>query len=213
MAPGLDGQGWRAGAALQRVRAAVERGADVDGVMASGYYTEDVAPLHHVAAIGNDRMARMLVEGLGANVDVVEPDDGSTPMHIASAAGNTEMVKTLAQLGANLDKPNIAGWTPLLMASWQGHTPTVIALLALGADPSIATTRATPDIPAGSTPLSIAQAKGHADVVHVLSGKAKSAKKAKGAKNKKSKGNKSGLKENIFVLKAYIRIGIQSIAM
>ena len=47
------------------VRAAVERGADVDGVMASGYGAENIAPLHHVAGRGNDRMVRLLVEGLG----------------------------------------------------------------------------------------------------------------------------------------------------
>ena len=53
------------------VRAAVERGADVDGVMASGYAAEDIAHLHHVAMEGTSSMVRLLVEGLGANVDVV----------------------------------------------------------------------------------------------------------------------------------------------
>ena len=47
---------------------------------------------------------------------------------------------------------------------------TVATLLALNADPSIATTQATNHVPAGSTPLSIAQAMGHADVVRVLNG-------------------------------------------
>ena len=46
----------------------------------------------------------------------------------------------------------------------------IIALLALGADPSIATTRAVGPFPAGSTPLSVAQSQGHADVVRVLNG-------------------------------------------
>ena len=62
----------------QGVRAAVERGADVDGVMASGYYIENFAPLHHVAHRGNSSMVRVLVEDLGANVDVVEPRYCST---------------------------------------------------------------------------------------------------------------------------------------
>jgi ankyrin repeat protein len=158
-------------------RAAVERGADVDALMASGYFNENVAPLHHVAALGNHHMARVLVERLGANLEVVGPD-GWTAMHCASATGKTETLKTLAQLGANIDKDDNSRVTPLLLASWADHTPVVIALLALGADPSIASTRVVDDIPSGSTPLSIAQAKGHADIVRILSGKPKSAKEA-----------------------------------
>ena len=42
------------------VRAAVERGADVDGVMASGYRGKNMAHLHHVAAHGNSSMVWLL---------------------------------------------------------------------------------------------------------------------------------------------------------
>ena len=86
-------------------------------------------------------------------------------MHFALANGQAEMVKTLAQLGANIDKQENDGVTPLLLASFKGRTLVVVALLALGADRSIASTQAFADIPGGSTPLSIAQAKGHADIV------------------------------------------------
>ena len=97
------------------VRAAVERGADVDGVMANGYAIENLAPLHHAAWPGNDRMVRLLVEGLGANVDVVDPG-GWTAMHAVSANGNAETVKTLAQLGANINRQDGNGRTPLLLS-------------------------------------------------------------------------------------------------
>ena len=103
------------------VRAAVERGADVDAAMASGYYIENVPHLHYVAACGNDRMVRLLVEDLGAKVDVVDPR-GGTAMHGASATGNTEVVKTLARLGANINKQDICGFTPLHFASWHADS-------------------------------------------------------------------------------------------
>ena len=66
------------------VRAAVERGADVDAVMASGYVIEHIAPLHHVAAGGNEGMVRVLVEDLGANVNVVMSQGDGLTAHALS---------------------------------------------------------------------------------------------------------------------------------
>ena len=63
-------------------------------------------------------------------------------MHWASVHGNTEMVKALAQFGASLDEQDNAGNAPA-HASYLRPNVGVVYDLALGADASIATTRAT----------------------------------------------------------------------
>ena len=90
------------------------------------------------------------------------------------------MVKTLAQLGANIDKQDVLGNTPLHARIVQRpnagrHRAPRPRGRSLHRHPH---ERArTDDIPAGSTPLSIAQAD--ADVVRILSKKAKSAEELK----------------------------------
>ena len=142
------------------VRAAVERGADVDGVMASGYVKENMAPLHHVAWNDTSSMVRILV-GLEANVNVEDPG-GMTAMHIASAKNKLKTVKTLAQLGANIDSQVNDGATPVYLASEFGHTETVRALAQLGANID------KPDDKHGCTPVFIASAYGHTETVRAL---------------------------------------------
>ena len=61
-----------------------------------------------------------------------------------------------------------AGWSPLFVAAWSGHAEVVAELLQHGADRSIATAQEHLEIPAGSTALSVAQLKGHQDVVDLL---------------------------------------------
>ena len=54
------------------------------------------------------------------------------------------------------------------MASSGGHADVVVELLAHSADSTVATTSEHLEIPAGSTALSVAELKGHKDVVAVL---------------------------------------------
>ena len=69
------------------VRAAVEGGTDVDSMVASGYLDEDIAFLQHVAGHGTSSMVRLLVEGLGANVDV--PNKGLSLQRISVGAAGS----------------------------------------------------------------------------------------------------------------------------
>ena len=62
------------------------------------------------------------------------------------------------------------GWSPLFVASWRGHADVVKELLAYSADSTVQTTNEHLEIPAGSTALSVAERKGHKDVVAVLNG-------------------------------------------
>jgi len=60
------------------------------------------------------------------------------------------------------------GWSPLFVAAWAGHASAVACLLAHGADKTVATTSEHLGISAGSTPLSVAVAKGQSEVAALL---------------------------------------------
>ncbi|KAJ6820407.1 potassium channel AKT1-like [Iris pallida] len=47
--------------------------------------------------------------------------DRNTPLHVAVNEGNVEMARFLLDQGADVDKPNIHGWTPRTLADQQGH--------------------------------------------------------------------------------------------
>ncbi|KAI4344080.1 hypothetical protein L6164_011352 [Bauhinia variegata] len=54
--------------------------------------------------------------------DVTLPiSNGNTALHAAVCEGNAEIVKFLLDHGADIDKPNIHGWTPRDLADQQGH--------------------------------------------------------------------------------------------
>ncbi|XP_024459227.1 potassium channel AKT1 isoform X2 [Populus trichocarpa] len=46
---------------------------------------------------------------------------GTTALHTAISAGNTEMVKFILDQGADVDKPDLHGWTPRALADHQGQ--------------------------------------------------------------------------------------------
>ncbi|MEU5839126.1 ankyrin repeat domain-containing protein [Streptomyces diacarni] len=77
--------------------------------------------------------------------------EGTTPLYRASVSGKADMARLLLQAGAAPDAesggPGSEGTPPCAAACW-GHTETVRALLAYGADP-----RLREDQGAGRTPL------------------------------------------------------------
>lgn len=60
-------------------------------------------------------------------------------MHIASLAGQKEVIKLLLQYNANVNVQSSNGFTPLYMAAQENHDACVRYLLAKGANPSLAT--------------------------------------------------------------------------
>lgn len=46
---------------------------------------------------------------------------GTTALHTAISEENTEIVKFLVDQGADIDKPDVHGWTPRSLAEYQGH--------------------------------------------------------------------------------------------
>ncbi|KAJ6406275.1 hypothetical protein OIU84_009908 [Salix udensis] len=64
----------------------------------------------------------LLEEIAGYGGDVTLPANcGTTALHAAISSGNTEMVKFILDQGADVDKPDLHGWTPRALADHQGQ--------------------------------------------------------------------------------------------
>ncbi len=82
-------------------------------------------------------------------------------LYVAAENGDAELVKLLIAAGANVNKANEYGWTPLYWAAWNGHKECVEQLIAAGADVN----KAEKD---GSTPLYMAAYEGRTECVKLL---------------------------------------------
>ncbi|KAF4598462.1 hypothetical protein EYR38_006864 [Pleurotus pulmonarius] len=98
---------------------------------------DGVQPLHAAAAGGNEQVVKLLID-YGADVNAprlprrysnekgrdasapIVGDTGATPLHFASANGNTEIVRILLQRGAHPDLADKHGVTPEQLARRQG---------------------------------------------------------------------------------------------
>jgi quinoprotein dehydrogenase-associated probable ABC transporter substrate-binding protein len=90
--------------------------------------------------------------------------DGADPQQELSNAliGNDpERIKFLVSKGADVNKPDLQGWTPLTSAARQRHDKTVKLLIDLGADPNKADGN-------GMTPLAAALMRDHVPTLEVL---------------------------------------------
>src|SRR5437870_5344981 len=77
---------------------------------------------------------------LGAAASARATTTGVTALHMAAAAGSAEVVKLLADAGADLNaRESEWGQTPLMFAAAQNRAAAITALLAHGADPKITT--------------------------------------------------------------------------
>lgn len=113
------------------------------------------------AAVDGDSVAAAeALQGL-ADPDVARSADGATALILACQHGHVEVVRLLADAGADRDLPKSDGRTAVSVAAQRGHLEVVTCLCDLGAD--LNKPQRT-----GATPLHAAAYGGHADVAHLL---------------------------------------------
>ena len=149
---------------LEIVRVLLDANAAVDEAGNNGW-----TPLYIAAQNGYPEIVAALLDA-NATVDLAI-NDGATPLFVACQLGHVDIARCLIERGHDIEAPVRGnGWTPLFAAAWSGKESVVSALLSAGANATAATTADHRGIPAGSTPLSVASQKGHAEVVAVLLG-------------------------------------------
>ena len=89
-------------------------------------------PLHYAAAVGETRLARILLD-MGGSLNSRDTS-GSTPLFIAAERGHTDTVKLLVSCGAEIATQNASGETPFYVASLIGHTAVCRALIRASDD-------------------------------------------------------------------------------
>ncbi|MQL97047.1 hypothetical protein Taro_029734 [Colocasia esculenta] len=104
------------------------------------------------------RLESLLRKGLGANG---RDQYGMTALHSAAVKGHRDVVRLLAEFGAELECQDVEGHTPLHLAVEGGCVDTVEALIDLGADVNAKSRR-------GATPLYMARSMGYDAVSQLL---------------------------------------------
>jgi ankyrin repeat protein len=141
---------------LEKVRALLEQGADVNAASGDG-----MTALHRAARTGNLAMAELLI-GAGVNLEAKTRLGEHTPLHVASASGRSGVVAVLVAAGANVNARTTTGATPLHFAAASGSADAVAGLLSGGAE-------VDPREPVwGQTPLMFASASGRTEAIEVL---------------------------------------------
>ncbi|KAI9876822.1 MAG: Glycerophosphocholine phosphodiesterase [Pleopsidium flavum] len=114
----------------------VEAGVDIN------YQDEQGETALHVAArFGHEKCAKLLLDGTQdqrADTEIAEKTFGWTPLFIASVDGHLRIVDLLVDAGADLDRPDLSGWTSKEHASLRGHMDIAkkLAALTMAADTS-----------------------------------------------------------------------------
>ncbi len=97
----------------------VEAGVDIN------YQDEQGETALHVAArFGHENCAKLLLDGTKdqrADTELAENTFGWTPLFIASVDGHLPIVELLIDAGADLERPDLSGWTSKEHASLRGH--------------------------------------------------------------------------------------------
>jgi ankyrin repeat protein len=116
--------------------------------------------IHLAADRGHTEVIHVLVRA-GADVNAPHPEVLACPLQYAATEGHLNAVRTLLDLGANIDAIDSIGRTPLMWAAWHGRGPIVEELLRRGANAQCQTKT-------GWTALRYAEQKKHDQVAEML---------------------------------------------
>lgn len=97
---------------------------------------EFASKLFDMARNGDMTLAGYVDAGVDVNLT---NQDGNTFVMLAAYSGHAQLVGELAKRGADVDKPNERGQTPLAGAVFKKEDDVIDALLAAGADPHAGT--------------------------------------------------------------------------
>ncbi len=125
----------------------------------------------HLATVSKKKETVSLLVKKGAKLEPADASSAwchihSTPLQVAASEGDIEIVKLLVRNGAGVDTGGYCGYSPLLLASLEGHYETVEYLLKNGADVKLKSQNKLGC--QETTPLKIAEEKGHTKVVKLL---------------------------------------------
>jgi hypothetical protein len=122
---------------------------------------DGLAPLHWAFAQKSTAMADFLIQH-GSPVDV-RSAEGATPLMTEVQAGKIENTKFLLDRGADANAVDLRGFSSLHRAAELGHVELTLLLLKRGAHPDV--------MARGQTPMSLAEKRGHGEIVKLLSRK------------------------------------------
>lgn len=146
---------------MDEARELIAAGADVNS-----FAPGDGTPLVIAARLGDRAMVELLLER-GADVNQRAPGDGN-PLIMASAFGHVDIVALLVERGADVNGVVRGDETPLINAAWRNQLDVAQYLIDHGADVNLAVIAPTVDGSQRRSPLSMAQRRGHEDMVRLL---------------------------------------------
>ena len=103
----------------------------------------------------------MLLVEQGADKDKTFGDREESVLCVAAEYGHLDIIRYIVEHGADMEKADNYGWTPIITASWKGHLEVVHYLLEQGANRDKANNR-------GYTSLHWAARFGHLETAKLL---------------------------------------------
>jgi len=114
------------------LEALLKAGADVNAASPEGE-----TPLMTAARVGKlDALKVLLAHGAAAGVNTKESWKGQSALMWAAGEGHLPVIKTLTEIGADLQARSKTGFTPLLFAVRNGHLEAAELLISLGSRPN-----------------------------------------------------------------------------
>ncbi|MGX7680362.1 ankyrin repeat domain-containing protein [Jatrophihabitans sp. DSM 45814] len=108
-----------------------------DATVVDSWSADGWQPLHLASYFGRAEAARVLLDSDAVADEPSRNPQHLQPLHAATAGRHSELVWLLIASDAPIDAQQRGGWTPLHAAVSNNDLPSVKALLAAGADPSI----------------------------------------------------------------------------
>ncbi|MEG0069765.1 ankyrin repeat domain-containing protein [Cetobacterium sp.] len=97
---------------LEKLEERLNEGVDINDRAGEYRY-----PIHKAVLLGNIKMVELFLKN-GADIDIQEPMGGNTPINLAVFNRDTEMVMFLKEKGADINKKNLAGMSPIEQANY-----------------------------------------------------------------------------------------------